>query len=109
MTRADHIVSDPEGKTVTYDKWLGNNKKLILNEALRQLELGKIETAKALIPQEELDRMAEAHKKHKQLAEMKIREEAEKLLSRTRVRIRMLKLNSKNSNRYAEIGHCYPF
>lgn len=29
------IVSDPKGKTVTYDKWLGNNKKLTSRDFLR--------------------------------------------------------------------------
>ena len=79
----------------------------ILNEALRRLELGEIELAKALIPQEELDRMAEAFAKRKQLAEAQLREEAETLLSRTRVRIKALRMDQANLNRFREMEQAY--
>ncbi len=79
----------------------------LLNEALRQLELGEIELVKAMIPQEELDRMAEAFSRRRQLAEAQLREEAETLLSRTRVRIKALRMDQSNPNRFDEMEHTY--
>ncbi|MBR3298664.1 MAG: tetratricopeptide repeat protein [Clostridia bacterium] len=85
----------------------GGKADKVLAKALRYLELGKIEMAKALIPQEELDRMAESIKKRRALMEAQLRDEEETLLSRTRARIKTLKLDLDNPNRFSEIEHAY--
>ena len=85
----------------------GGKADKVLAKALRYLELGKIDMAKALIPQEELDRMAESIKKRRALMEAQLRDEEETLLSRTRARIKTLKLDLDNPNRFSEIEHAY--
>ena len=85
----------------------GGKADPVIAEALRQLELGNIAMAKVLIPQEELDRLAESIRKRRSLMEAALRKEEEILLSRTRVRIKTLKLDLENRNRFAEIEHAY--
>ena len=79
----------------------------VLMEALRYLELGEIEMAKALLPQEELDRLAESLAGRRELAEAALREDSETLLARTRARVRTLEMDTGNPGRFEEIRHAY--
>ena len=79
----------------------------VLAEALRQLELGNIAMAKALIPQDELDRMAQSIAKRRELSESQFRDEEEQLLARTRARLKTLKLDLENKDRFTDIEHAY--
>ncbi|MBR4457737.1 MAG: tetratricopeptide repeat protein [Clostridia bacterium] len=82
----------------------------VLMEALRYLELGEIEMAKALIPQEELEKTANEVKKLRELDNLiqaKRQEKTDILLSRTKARIRILTMDTGNKNRFAEINRAY--
>ena len=79
----------------------------VLAEAMKQLELGNIDMAKALIPQEDLDRMAKSVAKRRALAEAAFRDEEETLLSHTRARIKALTLDRENIDRFTEIERAY--
>lgn len=79
----------------------------LLQEALTQLELGEIEAAKALIPQEELDRMAENARKRRAIAEEQLRSEELKLLEYSRARIKILLADVTNPERFQEVTTAY--
>ncbi len=76
-------------------------------EALRLLELGRVEEAKALIPQEELSREAELQLERWSAAESALAEEAEELLENARVRIRALELDATDPHRFTAIEAVY--
>ena len=79
----------------------------VLAEALRQLELGNIAMAKALLPQADLDRMAQSIAKRRALSESQFKDEEKQLLARTKARIKTLKLDLENKDRFAQIERAF--
>ncbi|MBQ6265981.1 MAG: tetratricopeptide repeat protein [Clostridia bacterium] len=85
----------------------GNKANPRRMEALRLLELGKIEEAKALIPQEELDRRTESFKGKQDLIEKQLADEANDIVEDALIRIEALKQDVENINRFKEIETVY--
>ena len=76
-------------------------------EALRLLELGKTEAAKALISQEELDQRAESLQARKDLADRSFADEADEITEDAVIRIQALRQDIGNANRFAGIEAVY--
>ena len=85
----------------------GRKADPLVAEALRQLERGNIAGAKGLLPQEALDREAESCAQRRALAEEQLGEEEDRLIERTRIWIRILRLDVGNPDRFSEIEHAY--
>ena len=85
----------------------GNKANPRRMEALRLLELGKVEEAKALIPQEELDRRTESLETRRNIAEKQFMDEANEIIEDALVRIESLKQDVENKNRFKEIESTY--
>ena len=79
----------------------------VLADALKQLELGNVEEAKLLLPQDSLRALADSLASRRRLAEAELKEDSEKLLSRSKVRIKALHMDVENPNRFEEIERTY--
>ena len=85
----------------------GNKANPRRMEALRLLELGKIEEAKALISQEELNIRTESLAARKDFTEKQFADEANEIIEDALIRIQALKQNITSMNRFDEIEVVY--